>query len=628
MDARGLAARLRRDDLAIVALGVLLPVAGLLVSSGIAEALIAFGRSDLALQLIGSAIHDAIYLQIAREQLTHLALSYDGLALAPWGLAAQLEGTVLAETVVAFGTSLVLLALGLCVASQRPRLQGLAAVRLVALVGYHLTATNTLLNYRLTVDSADKMGLAAAVSKFGGNDARAYQLVAGTLEVLFPVGLLALAHVYVFGRWWQRGARGTTLPSAAAVAVAVAIAVLSPAASAGPADGGAAPPIAAAGPARQPLRTGDGGAAMPSVDAGRAQQQAQTGNSRAAPEPPGERPLRPLVFHPTAPTRPPRVELRLTDEGWLLLRDSEPMVIKGMGYSTVVHERSREGRMRKWAEDFRAIAASGFNTVVGWEDEQHSQPWTTEVLDLAHQAGLGVILPFYLPSKAAYAQPMVRERYRAEVAAWVRAYRTHPALLMWGLGNEVLHGIGLERPAEAAAFSAFYWELADLVRELDPQHPVTYRGGEEYYIAPLIAAYRETGVERPWFAYGVNVYNAGPRPRHFRRVLHELWPARAWPVAAYVSEFNALGLDEQTRPKTLVKMWRIIHERPGAFLGGAVYVWSTAGPEVADRSLGLVDGQNRPVDRALELLGAELRRERPSLRRPSLYGPTVARDEG
>lgn len=604
MEATRPVAGLTRDDRAIIALGMLLPVAGLLISSAIAEGLAAFDRSGLAAQVVGWAIHDAIYRQIARDHLTYLTLAYDQLAPAPWGLAVHLEGTVLAKTVVALGTGFILLALGLVASSLRPTLRGLLAVKLLTVVGYHLAATNTLLRFRLTADTAEKMGLAAAITKLGGNDARAYQMMVGTLEILFPVGLLALAHVYVVARWWHRGARANVLPSTAAIVAALAIAALSPPAGVDSAGAAALPARAEGPPGAQP---------------------AQVESHRPAAERANEQPTRPEP-RAAAPARPPRVELRRTDGGWVLLRDGEPMTIKGMGYSALVGETSREGRRRKWAEDFQLIAANGFNTVVSWEDKDHRLPWTRALLDLAHAAGLAVIVPFYLPSTAIYADADVRASYRAKVAEWVLAFRDHPALLMWGLGNEVLHGIGLERPAAAAAFASFYWELADLVHELDPHHPVTYRGGEEHYIGPLIAAYRRTGVERPWFAYGLNVYNAGPRPLHLRRVLYELWPARAWPVAAYVSEFNALGLDAQERPKALLKMWRVIQERPGAFLGGAVYTWSTTGPEVLDRSFGLVDGQNRPVDRALEMLREEFRSARPSLRQSSSGAATAPDD--
>jgi hypothetical protein len=47
---------------------------------------------------------------------------------------------------------------------------------------------------------------------------------------------------------------------------------------------------------------------------------------------------------------------------------------------------------------------------------------------------------------------------------------------MWGLGNEVLHGIADVKSHRAQAFATFLVQAADRLHQLDPQHPVVYRG--------------------------------------------------------------------------------------------------------------------------------------------------------
>jgi hypothetical protein len=49
----------------------------------------------------------------------------------------------------------------------------------------------------------------------------------------------------------------------------------------------------------------------------------------------------------------------------------------------------------------------------------------------------------------------------------------------------------------------------------------------------------------------------------------------------------------------------VIRAFPAFVVGGAVYVWSTDGPEEVDRQFGLVDEHGAPVDDALDTI-AEL----------------------
>ncbi|MFG1477721.1 glycoside hydrolase family 2 TIM barrel-domain containing protein [Xanthobacter sp. V4C-4] len=95
-----------------------------------------------------------------------------------------------------------------------------------------------------------------------------------------------------------------------------------------------------------------------------------------------------------------------------------------------------------------------------------------EILDAAQRAGLKVIVGFWM------GHPRVGFDYRNRAAVeaqletlrhMVERYRNHPALLMWGIGNEVEVELP---PAEA---QAVVWpaieEAARLVKTLDPSHP-------------------------------------------------------------------------------------------------------------------------------------------------------------
>ena len=47
----------------------------------------------------------------------------------------------------------------------------------------------------------------------------------------------------------------------------------------------------------------------------------------------------------------------------------------------------------------------------------------------------------------------------------------------------------------------------------------------------------------------------------------------------------------------------MIRAQPDRVIGGAPYVWTTAGPEEVDRIFGLVDRDGQPVDGSLAAIG-------------------------
>jgi hypothetical protein len=74
-----------------------------------------------------------------------------------------------------------------------------------------------------------------------------------------------------------------------------------------------------------------------------------------------------------------------------------------------------------------------------------------------------------------------------------------------------------------------------------------------------------------------------------------------------VSEFAPGGTGPVDRPQAFRALWATIRSYPDWVIGGAVYTWTTDGPEELDRVFGLVDGDGRPRDGALATI-AELYR--------------------
>lgn len=140
------------------------------------------------------------------------------------------------------------------------------------------------------------------------------------------------------------------------------------------------------------------------------------------------------------------VEVRIED-GSRLLRGGQPYFIKGAGGETRLDELARRGgnSLRTWSPDkLEATLAE------------------------AEKLGLTVCAGIWLEPECAwfsYAKPEHCARQTERVRQTVRRFRDHPALLLWGLGNE----------SEGDGRNAAYWrqldELARMAKSEDPAHP-------------------------------------------------------------------------------------------------------------------------------------------------------------
>ena len=289
--------------------------------------------------------------------------------------------------------------------------------------------------------------------------------------------------------------------------------------------------------------------------------------------------------------------------------NGRPEVIRGMGYNPMYHRLPAAERAARYDRDFATMSQSGVNTLVGWATEE----FDGLLLDKAGEHGIGVILPYHLDPELDYTDPAVREQVARDVLAWVERYKNHPALRMWGPGNEVLHKLVYPSwmhirgdpvlEARADAFALFYVGLIDLIHQADPNHPVTYRAAEDAYLGRLRDALNASGLHRSWFAFGVNVYTP-----HLADIIQG-WEQYNLDSALIISEFAPGGAGPSDRPQGYRDLWSLIRSRPELVLGGAPYVWFTEGPEEVDRIFGLVDPDGVPVDGSLVAIAAFFKAE-------------------
>jgi hypothetical protein len=249
------------------------------------------------------------------------------------------------------------------------------------------------------------------------------------------------------------------------------------------------------------------------------------------------------------------VELREGPQGWELLRDGKPYLIKGAGGSTALKE----------------LAEAGGNSIRTWGADDIG-----ELLDEAHALGLSVTIGIWLGHERHGFDYSDAEQVRTQfeyARDTVLRYKDHPALLLWGVGNE-MEGFGEgDNPAIWKAVN----DIAEMIKEVDPLHPTMT-------ITADIGGGRVPGVEELCPAidiHGINSYGgAQSLPRRYPAaggkkpiVLTEFGPPGAWEVGK-----TEWGAPYEMTSTEKANYYRRSYETtvtglPGLSLGSYVFIW-------------------------------------------------------
>lgn len=145
---------------------------------------------------------------------------------------------------------------------------------------------------------------------------------------------------------------------------------------------------------------------------------------------------------------PVKVRIGKTSSGnWHLLREGKPYFIRGAGGE----------------QNLEMLKVSGGNSVRTWGADN-----AANVLDDAQRLGLAVTIGIWLGHKGhgfKYDDPKMVADQLATARGWVEKYKDHPALLMWGVGNE-MEGDGKD-PLVWKAVE----EIAAMIKQVDSNHP-------------------------------------------------------------------------------------------------------------------------------------------------------------
>ncbi|PQO46554.1 glycoside hydrolase family 2 TIM barrel-domain containing protein [Blastopirellula marina] len=144
------------------------------------------------------------------------------------------------------------------------------------------------------------------------------------------------------------------------------------------------------------------------------------------------------------------VKLTSTDQGHQLQVDGQPFPIRGAG---------GDG-------DKALLASSGGNAFRTWGIGDD----TKARLDEAERLGLKVALGIWLGHERHgfnYDDPAQVQKQFVEAKAAVEKFKDHPALLLWGVGNEME---GYEATTDPKVWQSVN-EIAQMIHQVDPHHP-------------------------------------------------------------------------------------------------------------------------------------------------------------
>lgn len=150
-----------------------------------------------------------------------------------------------------------------------------------------------------------------------------------------------------------------------------------------------------------------------------------------------------------------KIELKKDGNGkYTLLVDEVPFYIKGAGCEF---------------GDIEDLAASGANSFRTWRTDNGKQTGQ-EILDRAEAVNLMVTMGLNMKfedEKFSYTDEAAVKEQFAYLRGEVMKYKNHPALLVWDIGN------GLNLDGKNPQMWKAVNDLAAMVHELDPNHPVT-----------------------------------------------------------------------------------------------------------------------------------------------------------
>ncbi|WP_406054443.1 discoidin domain-containing protein [Streptomyces sp. NBC_01077] len=258
---------------------------------------------------------------------------------------------------------------------------------------------------------------------------------------------------------------------------------------------------------------------------------------------------------------------------WQLTAGGQPYTVKGLTWGPSIADAP------KYMPDVKSM---GVNTIRTWGTDGSTKP----LLDAAAANGVRVINGFWLqpgggPGSGGCVNYVTDTAYKntmlTEFATWVGTYKSHPATLMWNVGNESVLGLqncygGTELEAQRNAYTTFVNDVARKIHSIDPDHPVTstdaWTGAWPYYKrnAPDLDLYSMNSygnlckVRQDWIDGGYT------KPY----IITETGPAGEWEVPDDANGIPDEPTDVQ-KADGYTKAWNCITGHQGVALGATMF---------------------------------------------------------
>jgi len=165
---------------------------------------------------------------------------------------------------------------------------------------------------------------------------------------------------------------------------------------------------------------------------------------------------------------PLKVELTDADNHFQLLKDGDPYFIMGAGTTM---------------DKIRELSENGANSCRTWSTE--TEKYTADqFMDTAHYYNLTVTLGLDVQKERKgfdYNDSVAVKKQFEYIKKEVLKYKDHPALLVWGIGNEL--NLNYTNPKVWDAVN----DIAKMIKEVDPNHPTTtmLAGIKEYDVVEI-----------------------------------------------------------------------------------------------------------------------------------------------
>ena len=255
--------------------------------------------------------------------------------------------------------------------------------------------------------------------------------------------------------------------------------------------------------------------------------------------------------------RNPTVEVKQEGEKFVLYRHGEPYYIKGAAGT----------------EQLEKIALYGGNSVRTWNMKEADR-----ILEEAERLGLTVTLGLEVGKEwwgedFNYLNPFAVNEKIEELKEVIIRYKDHPALLMWGVGNEV-HLYGGNQILVLHTID----KIAKMIHETDPDHPVMTtvplgpnfeKRGVMRLICPNIDILGVNGFKKIPDLYGLIRSTFGWNMAY---ILSEWGPSGPWEVAS--TEWGApVEHNSTTKAELTQKHWQFIQKDTTLCLGSYAFYW-------------------------------------------------------